>query len=270
MHPILFKLGPIIVYSYGFFLAVAYLAATFIFWREGKKRGFKEEKLIDLSVLALLAAIVGGRLFYIFQNWDFFGHNFSRVFAVWEGGFSYYGALAAVFLVGAYLVRVWRWDFFQVADFSALAALAAIFFGKIGSFLSGNDYGSLTTLPWGVSSDFLEGSRHPVQIYEAIFVLVLFVILYRLYHKNLTRLGQLRSGSIFFYFLLFTSVGRLILEEFRGDSKYLGPFRVASLFAFALVIISVFGLYYYQFRNFAADKRAIGRYLLGFRNPFKK
>ena len=111
MHPILFTIGPFIIYSYGFFLALAYLAASFIFWREGKKRGFKEEKLIDFSVLALLAAIVGGRAFYVLLNWGFFSHNLGKVFAIWEGGFSYYGGLVCIFFVGAYLVRRWRWDF---------------------------------------------------------------------------------------------------------------------------------------------------------------
>lgn len=50
MYPILFQLGPVTIYSYGFFLALAYLAATYILWREGKKQGFQEEKLIDLSI----------------------------------------------------------------------------------------------------------------------------------------------------------------------------------------------------------------------------
>ena len=73
MLPILFKLGPITIYSFGFFLTLAYLAATFILWREGKRQGYNEEKLLDLSVISLIAALVGGRIYYVLINF----HQFS-------------------------------------------------------------------------------------------------------------------------------------------------------------------------------------------------
>src|SRR3972149_1757411 len=272
MYPILFKVGPLVIYSYGFFLAVAYLAATFVFYREGRKRGFNEEKLLDFSVVALIAAIVGGRIFYTLLNLKLFSQEPLKIFAIWEGGFAYYGAFILVFIVCSYLVRRWRWDFFQVADFASLSVLIAIFFGKIGSFLSGNDYGKLTLLPWGVSSEFLEGTRHPVQLYEAFWALILLLLLWRLYQKNLKKTFDLRSGAVFLYFVLFTSLGRVVFEQFRGDSSYLGLFPMATVFAFMLAGTSLLVLYYYQFRNIKADIKTVGRYILGinlrrFRKP---
>lgn len=174
MYPVLFDFGPLTIYSYGFFLALAYLVATYIFWKEGKKQGYQEEKLLDFSILALIAALIGGRILYFFINIDIFRNDLVKVLYFWEGGFAYYGSVVLVFFVGTYLVRKWRWSFLQIADISAVAVLAATVVAKIGSLLSGNEYGTLTTLPWGVKLQYLEGSRHPVQIYEALFALVLF------------------------------------------------------------------------------------------------
>ncbi len=263
MYPTLLHLGPVTIYSYGFFLSIAYLLATYVFWREGKKQGYQEEKLIDFSVIALVAAIFGGRLLYSLLNLNIFTADPIKVLFFWEGGFAYFGSFVAVMLAGSFLIRKWRWSFLQIADIGSLAVLVAIIVGKIGSFLSGNDYGSLTSLPWGVSSVFLEGSRHPVQLYEALFNLVLLIILYKFYKSNISRVGQLRSGAVFFYFLFFNNLGRLVLESFRGDSSYLGPFRFASLFSFAVALLALVVIYFYQFRNLSGDIRTISKYVLG-------
>ncbi len=274
MYPILFKLGPLTIYSYGFFLALAYLLATYVFWREGKRQGYQEEKLIDFSVASLVAAILGGRILYSLINFELFSSDPKRIFYFWEGGFAYFGSLFAVLLVGTYLVRKWRWSFFQIADFGSLAVLVAIVVGKIGSFLSGNDFGSLTKLPWGVNFVFLEGSRHPTQIYEALFNLLLLIILYRFYKNNISQLGQLRSGAVFLYFLTFNNFGRFILESFRGDSSYIGPVRFATVVSLIVASLALLALYFYQFRNLSNDLKTISKYALGvtvrLKNPLAK
>lgn len=274
MHPTLFQIGPVTIYSYGFFLAVGYLLATYIFWREGKRQGYSEEKLIDFSVATLIAAILGGRFFYTLINFRILSTNWTKVLAFWEGGFAYYGSFFAVFIISLFLIRKWKWSFFQIADIGALAVLSAFVVGKIGSFLSGNDYGKLTGLPWGVTFDFLEGSRHPVQIYEALFGLILLLLLYRYYKFNISRPASLRSGGVFLYFLFFSSLGRLIFEQFRADSTFVGPFQLASLFSFSIAIVSLLALYYYQFRNLRNDVHSLSKYLLGitlrFKNPLRR
>ncbi len=263
MYPILFRLGPVTIYSYGFFLAVAYLVATYILWREGKKQGYQEEKLIDFSIANLIAALVGGRLFYALINFHTFQGNLKSILYFWEGGFAYYGSALAVGLVSIYLLRRWRWSILAIADIGALAILGATTFAKIGSFLAGNDYGTLTSLPWGVTMVYLEGKRHPVQLYEVFFTLILFIVLYRFYKKRLTAGANYRSGETFLYFLFWVSLGRFALEFFRGDSTYIGPIKLANIFSLLLAVVSVFSLYFYQYRNFHYDRTHLGKYLFG-------
>lgn len=269
MYPVLFTFGPVTIYSYGFFLALAYLVATYIFWKEGKKQGYQEEKLLDFSILALIAALVGGRIFYIILHFEIFKTDFRKMFYFWEGGFAYFGSLVLVFLVASYLIRKWRWSFLQIADIGALSVLVATFVAKIGSLLSGNEYGTLTNLPWGVSFSYLEGQRHPVQIYEALFALVLFFSLLRLYRRNIKSIN-FRSGAVFFYFLFFSSIGRFIFEFLRGDSSYLFGIKLANILSFVLAAFALFSIYFYQFRNFEEDRAKVSKYLFGLRRPFRR
>lgn len=264
MYPVLLEFGPITIYSYGFFLALGYLVATYIFWREGKKQGYQEEKLLDFSIICLVAALVGGRALYVLNNYEQFSDNLRSALYFWEGGFAYYGSVILVVLVGVYFVRRWRWSFLQIADIGALAVLSATVVAKIGSFLAGNDFGGLTSLPWGLTFPYLEGARHPTQLYEAVYAGILFFFLYRLYLKN-TKSVSFRSGAVFFYFLFFSSVGRFFFEFVRGDSSYIGPVKAAQVIALVLAGLSLFSLYFYQFRTIASDKEKISKYLFGFR-----
>src|SRR4030067_2470800 len=104
MLPILFKIGPITIYSFGFFLVLAYLAAAFILWREGKRQGYNEEKLLDLSVISLIAAITGARFYFVLLNWDLFRESPVSSLFFWQGGFAYHGALVAFLLGGRFFV----------------------------------------------------------------------------------------------------------------------------------------------------------------------
>src|SRR3990167_4957649 len=247
MLPILFKLGPITIYSFGFFLTLAYLAATFILWREGKRQGYNEEKLLDLSVISLIAALVGGRIYYVLINWQQFadepgsilafwqGYNEEKlldlsvisliaalvggriyyvlinwqqfadepgsILAFWQGGLAYYGALFGILVAGSYFIKMWKWAFFQIADIGSLGAAAALVLGKIGTFLAAMDFGKQTALPWSVNFPGLVGARHPVQLYEATGYLIIFVVLYLLYFRNLAS-PNMKSGKIFFGFLV--------------------------------------------------------------------
>jgi len=112
MIPILFKIGPVTIYSWGFFLVASYLVATFILWREGKRQGYNEEKLLDLSIISLLAALVGGRAFFVLLNWPLFKEEPLSTLSFWQGGFAYQGAFFAVVAAAYFLFRLllpWSW-----------------------------------------------------------------------------------------------------------------------------------------------------------------
>lgn len=255
MLPILFQVGPIQVYSYGFLLTLAYLAGTFVFWREGRKRGFNEEKLLDLSILTLIGALIGGRALYVLLNWSYFQEDMISVFYFWQGGFAYFGALGVGFFVVLYFVRNWKWPFFQIADLGALAVSLSFSIGKIGSFLAGTDYGTQTDLPFGIVFPNLVGARHPVQLYEAAASLLIFLVLLRVYFNNISKSGEIRSGRVFFDWIIFSALARFFFEYFRADSTYFSGVALAQILSLILASIGLVGIYYFGLRNFRTDLR---------------
>ena len=262
MFPVLFSIGSITIYSFGFFLTLSYLAATFILWREGKRQGYNEEKLLDLSVISLVAALVGGRAYYLLINWGLFADEPARAFAFWEGGFVYHGALIAVFAVTVYFVRIWKWSFFQIADIAALSGAAALVLGKVGTFFAGLDYGRETSLPWAVSFPDIVGERHPVQLYEAAAYLVIFAISYILYFRNLAS-PNMKSGKIFFIFIILSSLARAWFEPLRAESTLVFSLPLAILVSVAIASLAIVALYYFQIRDFRSDVRGFMRGIFG-------
>ena len=263
MLPILFKIGPVTVYSWGFFLVLAYLAATFILWREGKRQGYNEEKLLDLSIISLVAALVGGRAAFVLLNLHLFQEEPLSALYFWQGGFAYLGAFFAVLFVDFYFVRAWKWSFFQVADIGSLSAAAALVLGKIGAFLAGVDFGKVTTLPWAVGFPSLIGLRHPVQLYEAVAFFLIFAFLYLAYFRNILS-ANMKSGKVFVYFLILSSLAKGFIEFFRAESARLGTWPFTSIVSFVIAMVGLFALYYFQIRDLRGDARSISRTVFGF------
>lgn len=82
-----------------------------------------------------------------------------------------------------------------------------------------------------------------------------------------------RSGAVFFYFLLFSSLGRFFFEFLRGDASYLFGVKLASILSLILALLALFSIYFYQFRNLEEDRTKISKYLFGLgrmKRPFKR
>src|SRR3989344_8722266 len=116
MYPILFNLGPIVIRSYGLFLVLAFILGTYVVWKEGKRGGYNEEKLLDFSVITLISALIGARLYYILLNPASFLDDPLKSFYFWQGGFGFHGALIGGGIGGVFFVKRVKWPFFQIAD----------------------------------------------------------------------------------------------------------------------------------------------------------
>ena len=262
MLPILFKAGPLTIYSWGFFLAASFLLATFILWREGKRQGYNEERLLDLSIICLLSALIGGRAFYILQNINLFKGDSASILYFWQGGFVYYGALLGVIIAAAYFIRAWKWSFFQIADIGALATNAALVLIKIGAFLAGIEIGKETNAAWAVKYPGFSFNRHPVQLYEAATYLIFLIFLYLLYFRNLAS-REMKSGKIFFTFLVITSIAQAIFELYKEGQGTFFSWPKTSIFSFIIATTAVFALYYFKIRNFREDGQNLLKIITG-------
>ena len=196
--------------SFGVFLATAFSTAYFLSLKNAQKLRIDTKHVERLFLLILVSSIFGGRLFHVFfEEPSFYWNHPSKIVAVWEGGFTFYGAmLSSVAAIFCYC-RIKRLAFLNLLDLIATSTLLSIAIGRIGCFLAGCCWGKTCSLPWAVAHG--TESVHPTQLYESIGTFFLFIFC----QKNL--FTRTFFGSIGLKALLGYSILRFFVEFFRGD-----------------------------------------------------
>lgn len=234
MHPILFKIGPITVYSYGLFLALGFLVAVWLARKNvRKKRDFNHEKIIDLGLVLLLAAIAGARAGYVLLNIDEYLTSPLEVIRIHHGGLVFYSGLAMALLAGWALIRHWGLNFLKVGDAIIPYLALGQSIGRIGCLLNGCCYGRPTSLAIGIYLPGHSQSLHPTQIYSSFALLVIFLIL-RILSDKFGGNGRVTLS----YFLIYPPT-RFILEFFRGDVPgFLWGLTFSQIFSILMFIMA--------------------------------
>ena len=220
MRPILFHIGPVPIHGYGLMLAVGFLVAMYLAQRNSKYFGISDEKLANLFPWIIVAGAVGARLFHVLvERPAYFFQNPIDIFKLWDGGVTFYGGLIGGVLVVYIFARRNKIPFIQLGDFLIPYVALGQVFGRLGCFLAGCCYGIPTDLPWGIVSMNPDSvtrplgiALHPTQLYQAGVNLITFIILYKLSWKKKF------TGQILLVYGLTFTVGRSIVEIFRGDS----------------------------------------------------
>jgi phosphatidylglycerol---prolipoprotein diacylglyceryl transferase len=223
MHPILFEFGPIKLFTYGFFLALAFLSAIFISSREAGRLGLPVAKFYDLCFYVVLGALVGSRLLYILLDLRPFLEHPLKIFALWEGGLVFHGGVILALVVAFYYMRVNKLPWRTSLDALALGLPVGQFFGRIGCFMAGCCYGSPADLPWAVvfsnpqSLCPVKEPLHPSQLYEAFLALGVFGLL------SVLKTKKRYDGQMILTYFCLAGLVRFVVEFFRNPGDYRGP-----------------------------------------------
>ncbi len=254
MHPILLKIGPITIYTYGFFLALAFLFAILTAGREAKRLGLPQGQFYDLCFYLILAALVGSRLlFVILEPGKFLGQPL-KIFALWEGGLDFQGGLFLALIVAFLYIRRHGWPWRSTLDALALGAPLGQFFGRIGCFMAGCCYGTPSQAPWAVTFTNPESlcplrvPLHPAQLYESFLALGVFGFLFWF------RKRKQYSGQMTLLYLSLAGLVRFVVEFFRSPEDYRGPtyfgfMPLTQLLALGLFLVCAGLLLYWGFKS---------------------
>tara|TARA_Y100000590_G_scaffold462493_1_gene626730 strand:- start:838 stop:1608 length:771 start_codon:yes stop_codon:yes gene_type:complete len=211
--------------------SLAYIFGIIIGWFYCKKYLIKDKSILnifdDLITYLIIGIILGGRLGYVFvYNFDYYLNNLNEILMIWQGGMSFHGGLVGVIISTIIFSKKHNLNPFIFLDLISVVAPIGIFFGRISNFLNSELYGKETEVFWSVVFPKIDNlSRHPSQIYEALFEgLILFLILNFLVKKNELN----NKGKISSFFLIFYSLFRFILEFFREPDPQIG-YLVANL-----------------------------------------
>lgn len=93
MYPILLKIGPLTIHTYGFFMALGVAAGLWFVYVQGKKAGFDPGQLIDAAFWIILVSLIGAKLFLLFGHFSFYIHNPSELISLARSGGVFQGGL---------------------------------------------------------------------------------------------------------------------------------------------------------------------------------
>ena len=205
--------------------SLAYIFGILFGWLYCKKKLIKDNKLLglfdDLISYLIIGIILGGRLGYvIFYNLKYYLENFFEILMIWNGGMSFHGGLIGIILATIIFSKKHKIDSYIFLDLIALVAPIGLFLGRIANFINSELYGRETDVFWSVKFVTIDNiSRHPSQIYEAIFEgLILFFLLNYFAKKDSFK----NPGLISSMFLILYSFFRFILEFFREPDSQIG------------------------------------------------
>jgi phosphatidylglycerol:prolipoprotein diacylglycerol transferase len=152
MHPELFRIPftELTVKSYGTMLVIGFLAAVYVIRRLSRDITPDPNMITNASLYALVAGVIGARIFYVLHYFDKFRGDFIGIFKIWEGGLELLGGvLGAVAVIILYL-RYHKLPARRYLDILAIGLMLALAFGRIGCFLNGCCFGRPSDVPWGV------------------------------------------------------------------------------------------------------------------------
>ncbi|OGX32122.1 MAG: prolipoprotein diacylglyceryl transferase, partial [Omnitrophica WOR_2 bacterium RIFCSPHIGHO2_01_FULL_48_9] len=166
MFPIILKIGPVTIYSYGLMMAVAVMVCVFLLSRDARSLGISSEKIFDFVFWVVLSGIAGARLFFILLNLDYFVRDPLEIVMLQKGGLAWQGSLIAGTVAALVYIRKQKLPLAPFLDIIAPYVALGQAIGRLGCFLNGCCYGK--PLAWGIYFPVHQASLHPTQLYDAL------------------------------------------------------------------------------------------------------
>lgn len=243
MYNDLFSIGPLTIHTYGVMTAVGIVSAYFTADHRANKKGLSEEmrnKVLGLAVFCVVFGYLCSKLLYIITIIPQLASGAMTLADAISNGWVIFGGLLGGILGGLIFCKWQKADFWTYADIAIPAVALAQGFGRIGCFFAGCCYGVETDSTW-FYTEFSHSLYAPNGVKlvptELImsagdFLLFAFLLLYE-------KKWQKAKGELIAVYLMAYSVGRFIVEFWRGDlirgqvgplstSQFIGLFTAAA------------------------------------------
>lgn len=241
MKPILFNIGPIPIYGYGLMIGIGILAGLLLAVTRAKKANLDADKIFSMFIISMIAGFSGGKLLYIIVEWETF--LYAPFSVIGSSGFVVYGGILAGILSIYVYCKIKKIEFFKYVDFLMPSLAIGQGFGRIGCFFAGCCFGrechvNVPHLVFPENSLALPNTPLiPTQIYSSIGDFILMAIL--LIVEKKTRNKRIK-GLILGLYLILYSIGRYVIEIFRGDIR--GEVGILSTSQFISIFMLIAGV----------------------------
>jgi phosphatidylglycerol:prolipoprotein diacylglycerol transferase len=231
IKPVLFHLGGIPVPSYTIFVTLGVLTGILVYYFEARKQKQLNEHSFLIAFGAMAGAAVGAKILEITINIDHINTAGSLTTFLFSGRTIIGGLLGGI--IGSGITKKILGIKTKKGNLFAPAVALGVAVGRIGCFMEGCCYGKPSEIFCAV--DFGDGiTRHPTQLYESAFMLMMFFILKYGLKKDV------KPGFLFKFLMIAYFIFRFFMEFIRTE---LVAFRGLTFFQ----IISIFVLIYLFF-----------------------
>ncbi len=239
---------------YGVIIAFGVILASLFGGRKAYTWKMSLDHMVDVLIYGIVGAVVGARLYYVIFQWDHYKNNLGEIIKIWEGGLAIYGGIIGGILAAFLVCKKTGLNFIKLLDLIGMSLLIGQGIGRWGNFTNQEAFGTNTTLPWGMTSDkvasYINSNQaefanngfemdpnlpvHPTFLYESLWCLLGFVVLYIVCQKFYKFEGQLFLGYGIIY-----GIERTIVEGLRTDSLYIGntTLRASQVLSLAIVFV---------------------------------
>lgn len=220
VSPEIFSIGPLTLRWYGLLFASGFLIGYYIVKQMFLVEKEPEEWLESIFIAMVVGTVVGARLGHVFfYEWDHYAQNLIEIPMVWKGGLASHGGAIGV-LIGLWYFskfiskRSLLWVLDRVVVPSALVGA----FIRLGNLMNSEIYGIPSDAPWAflfVQNPLIKDTPvHPVQLYEALSYLAIFILLMWMYWRTDAKKKQ---GYIFGVFFVLLWTARFTLEFYKSS-----------------------------------------------------
>lgn len=222
MHPILIDFGFFQLPTYGLLIATGVLVGLWTLRRRANAAGLDGERIVDFALWLVIWALLGAKVMLVIVELPRYLEDPARLIQLVRAGGVFLGGLLAALVAAAVLLR--RYSLAPLATLDVITPSLALghAIGRVGCLMAGCCWGASCDLPWAITYTDPRAAAnvgtplgvplHPFPVYAAVFNLVLYAVLARLYARGPT------TGRVFATYLVLYGAGRSLLELTRGDA----------------------------------------------------
>lgn len=211
---------------------VAIIAGFLILIYEVKLTWQDMDAYINMSICAMLTAVIGARLYYVIFNWGYYRGNLLQVFHLGNGGLSVYGGAVAAVITCIVFSGIKKIALLRIADTVCMGIVLWKAVDVWGSFFNREVFGKYTDSLFAMQIKYDETAGimnqdilnhltryggaiyiqvHPIFLYESLWCLMLFALImaFRRYKKF--------EGEVFMWCVAGYSLGRAWIDMMRAD-----------------------------------------------------
>lgn len=229
--------GKFNIYWYGVLIAIGVvLAYIYVMHRATREFGLVKDRVFDVAFVCIIGGFLCARIYYcVFVTLDPnnpTNYNFVTAFTtIRDGGIAIYGGIIGAVLIGIFMCKARKVNFFAMADLASFGFLIGQTIGRWGNFINQEAYGAECDPDWlfAMSGNVIREEMpagvfvHPCFLYESVWCLLGFVFLH-IYSKKLRSF----DGEVALLYVAWYGFGRAFIEQLRTDSLYAGPLKVSQ------------------------------------------